>query len=195
MDTSDASGVSNQRTLGEVIQTIRGEVKLSDYEITCLRPKRAATGGILYEVPGKGSGEKADKRAEKLKALLEPKGLRFTRPVKRAELRISGMDDASTPKDVVEAVAAVGGCVAGDIKVGKINRSPANRLGSLWVQCSAAAAKKVADSSPISIGGWISRVEVLGARPLQCFKCLETGHSRAQCKEKVDRSGLCYRCD
>ncbi|KMQ91248.1 reverse transcriptase, partial [Lasius niger] len=61
--------------------------------------------------------------------------------------------------------------------------------------CPAAAAKKVADSSPISIGGWIrARVEILGARLFLCFKCLGVGHTRAQCKEEVDRSGLCYRC-
>ncbi|KMQ91279.1 reverse transcriptase [Lasius niger] len=105
-------------------------------------PKRTATGGILYEIPGAGSAEKADKLVVALKALLEPKGLRVTRLVKRAELRISGLDDVSTPEDVIQAVAEVGGCSAGDIKVEKINRAPVGRLGSIWVQCPALAAKK-----------------------------------------------------
>ncbi|KMQ85880.1 gag protein [Lasius niger] len=131
MDKTDSTGVDKQRSLKEVIQTIRGEVKLSDYQIISLRPKRTATGSILYEVPGVGSAEKADKLAVTLKALLEAKGLRVTRPVKRVELRVSGLDDASAPENVVEAVAAVGGCSAGNIRVGNINRAPAGRLGSV----------------------------------------------------------------
>ncbi|KMQ83300.1 gag-like protein, partial [Lasius niger] len=195
MDTTDSTGVDKKRTLGEVMQTVRGEIKLSDgSQITSLRPKRTVTGGILYEVPGTDSAEKADKLAIALKALLEPRGLRVTRPVKRAELRVFGLDDATTPEDVIQAVAEVGGCLAGDIKVGKINQSPVGRLGSIWVQCPASAAKKVVGSSPIPIGWIRARVEALEARPLQCFGCLGVGHTRAQCKEEVDRSGLCYRC-
>ncbi|KMQ86989.1 reverse transcriptase, partial [Lasius niger] len=194
MDTTDSSGVDKKRTMGEVMQTVKGEIKLSDYQITSLRPKRTVTGGILYEVPGTDSAEKADKLAVALKALLEPRGLRVTRPVKRAELRVFGLDDATTPEDVVQAVAEVGGCLTGDIKIGKINQSPVGRLGLIWVQCPASAAKKVVGSSPIPIGWIRARVEALEARPLQCFRCLGVGHTRAQCKEEVDRSGLCYRC-
>ncbi|XP_029160219.1 DNA-binding protein HEXBP-like [Nylanderia fulva] len=43
--------------------------------------------------------------------------------------------------------------------------------------------------------GWaIVRAEILEARPLQCYKCLEGGHVRARCPNNVDRSGRCYRC-
>ncbi|KMQ85021.1 putative 50 kda protein in type i retrotransposable element r1dm [Lasius niger] len=128
MDTTDSSGVDKKRSLGEVMQTVKGEIKLPDYQITSLRPKRTATEGILYKVPGAGSAEKL---VVALKALLEPKGLRVTRPVKRAELRISGLNDVSTPEDVIQAVAEVGSCSAGNIKVGKINRASVGRLGSI----------------------------------------------------------------
>lgn len=30
--------------------------------------------------------------------------------------------------------------------------------------------------------------------PLQCFRCLEGGHVRDQCKSETDRSRRCYRC-
>ncbi|XP_011860064.1 PREDICTED: nucleolar protein of 40 kDa-like [Vollenhovia emeryi] len=39
-----------------------------------------------------------------------------------------------------------------------------------------------------------ARVELLEARPLVCFRCLERGHVRQQCRSKVDRSAACYRC-
>ncbi|KMQ86474.1 gag-like protein [Lasius niger] len=193
MDTSDSSG-ANIRSLEEVITSIRGDIKFSDYRITSLRPKRAATGGILYEVPRVGSEKKADKLAAQLKTLLELKGMRVTRPVKRAELRITGLDDSIAPEDVRTAVATAGGCSAEEVKVGKIGRSAAGGLGSIWVQCPAVAAKKVANPGFLEIAWIRARIEVLGSRPLQCFRCLGAGHTRAQCKEIVDRSDLCYRC-
>lgn len=35
---------------------------------------------------------------------------------------------------------------------------------------------------------------LLDLRPLQCFRCLESGHARDQCKNDIDRSKRCYRC-
>lgn len=174
----------NTVSLGEAVAGVKGSIKLSDFDIASLKPKRAAAGGILYEVPGQESGIKADKLAEALKALLEPKGLRVTRPVKYVKIRVSGLDESAIPTEVQSALAVAGGCVAGKILVGKPNRFPAGRLGALWAKLPAVAAKKVIDA-----------VEALGARPFQCYKCLAAGHTRATCKAEVDRSGFCYRCD
>lgn len=35
---------------------------------------------------------------------------------------------------------------------------------------------------------------MLPERGTQCFRCLEKGHIRAECKSNVDRSDSCYRC-
>lgn len=194
MGDAGLSGAPNSVSLGEAVAGIKGSIKLSDFGITSLKPKRAAAGSILYEVPGQESGAKADKLAEALKALLEPKGLRVTRPVKSVEIRVSGLDDSATSVEVQAVLAAVGDCSAGKILVGKPGRSPAGRLGAIWAKLPALAAKKVLDASPLTVGWIKARVEALGARPLQCFKCLGAGHTRANCKAEVDRSGLCYRC-
>lgn len=188
------TGTATNVSLGEAVAGIKGSIKLSDFGIASLKPKRAAAGGILYEVPGQESGAKADKLAEALKALLEPKGLRVTRPVKSIELRVSGLDDSATPVEVQQALAAAGSCSVREMLVGKPNRSPTGRLGSLWAKMPAAAAKKVIDAGPLTIGWIKTRVEVLGARSLQCYRCLGAGHTRATCKGDADRSGLCYRC-
>jgi len=180
--------------VGEAIAGIRSSIKLAEFGIVSLRPKKAAGGGILFEVPGAESGPKADKLAEALRPLLEPKGVRVARPVKLAELRVTGLDDSIAPEEVREAIAAVGGCSVGEVTVGKISLSPAGRLGSIWTRCPATAAKKVVDAGPLPIGWIKARVEALGARPLHCFKCLGAGHTRANCKAEVDRSDRCYRC-
>lgn len=37
-------------------------------------------------------------------------------------------------------------------------------------------------------------VELLKARPLQCFKRWGYGHTKNKCTAEIDRSGICYRC-
>ncbi|XP_011859480.1 PREDICTED: serine/arginine-rich splicing factor RS2Z32-like [Vollenhovia emeryi] len=65
---------------------------------------------------------------------------------------------------------------------------------TVWVQCPLAVAKKVAEKRRIRVGWASARVELLDARPLVRFRCLERGHVRQQCRNPVDRSNTCYRC-
>jgi hypothetical protein len=110
-----------------------------------------------------------------------------------AELRLSGVDDMTESQGVAEVMAAVGGCATWEVQVGTIRR-PWGRLESVWVRCSAAAAKKLAEAGRMQIGWVMARVEALRARPMQCFRCLKTGHTIGNCDSSVDRSGRCYRC-
>lgn len=69
----------------------------------------------------------------------------------------------------------------------------ANGLFSVWVQCPLRAANKVAQKKRIKIGWTVARVELLMARPTQCYRCWQYGHLRHDCKAQVDRSRCCYR--
>ncbi|EFN66013.1 hypothetical protein EAG_06960, partial [Camponotus floridanus] len=106
--------------LGEAIAGIRSSVKLAEFGIASHKPKKAVGGGLLFEVPGEESGQKADKLAEALRLLLEPKGVKVSRPVKLVELRVAGLDDSIASEEVRQALALAGGCPAGEIAVGKI---------------------------------------------------------------------------
>lgn len=64
----------------------------------------------------------------------------------------------------------------------------------VWVQCPLSAANRIVEKGKIQIGWINTRVTLLEPRPLQCFRCLERGHVRDQCKSDVDRSRRCYRC-
>ena len=45
------------------------------------------------------------------------------------------------------------------------------------------------------VAGWLAaKVELLGARSLQCYRCLKAGHVRQRCTATVKRGGCCYRC-
>lgn len=69
-----------------------------------------------------------------------------------------------------------------------------NGLGSVWVQCPLAVAVKVAPNGNIRIGWSTARVELMRARPRQCFRCWQPGHMKSMCKAETDRSGACFRC-
>lgn len=180
-------------TLAETMAEARRRVKLSDIGITHLRPKVAATGAMILEIPGENSVAKADLLATRLKEVLEEKGVKIHRPTKSEELRVSGLEDSVTSKEVAEAIAEAGGCKDIEVKVGGIRKAPSG-LGAVWVQCPAAAAKKLAAVGRVMVG-WVSaRIEVLTPRPMHCYRCLEKGHTRRRCTAPTDRGDRCYRC-
>lgn len=100
-------------------------------------------------------------------------------------LRVTGLDDSVTRAEVIGALAREGGCAEGDVKAGEIRRSPPD-----WALFG--ATKKAADKGRILVGWVAARVEILAPRLLQCYRCLEQGHTRQRCTAVVDRSDRCY---
>ena len=71
----------------------RGKIRLQDIGVSNVRVRYTVAGGILIEVTGEESPAKADNLAAKLKEIFpEDEDIRVTRPTKRTELRISGLD-------------------------------------------------------------------------------------------------------
>ncbi|KMQ84329.1 gag polyprotein [Lasius niger] len=69
-----------------------------------------------------------------------------------------------------------------------------NGLGTVWARCPLAAATTIAARKKVNIGWTVVRVELLQARPIQCFKCWGFGHVRFACTSSVDRSRSCFNC-
>ncbi|XP_013166458.1 PREDICTED: DNA-binding protein HEXBP-like [Papilio xuthus] len=147
----------------------------------------------MLEVGGEAAPEKADSLAARLREVLSPEVVRVARPVKCAEVRITGLDDSVTAAEVVESVAREGGCAADAVRSGRLTVGPRGD-GSLWLSVPVAAAKKVTDAGRVRVGWTSARVVLLASRPTRCFRCLETGHMGAKCPGEVDRSKLCFRC-
>lgn len=82
-------------------------------------------------------------------------------------------------------------CPCADVRVGAI-RMMTNGLGAAWAQLPIAAALKVAEIARARIGWTIARIELLGVRPLQCYKCWAYGHVQGACRNPVDRRGACF---
>ena len=183
------------KTSGEVLATARAKIRLPEIGVPVAKIRQTMAGGILIEIPGQESSAKADNLAIKLKEVFaEEREIRISRPSKRTEIRICGLDASIQPSEVKERVAAEGGCNVDEVKVGEILKRSPRGLGAAWVQCPVLAAKALADKGKIVIG-WVSaRVEVLRARPMTCFRCFERGHTASSCTSKKDRSGHCYNC-
>ncbi|EFN79301.1 hypothetical protein EAI_12364, partial [Harpegnathos saltator] len=130
---------------------------------------------------------------KKMREVLEGRGVRVARPIKKFELRISSLDDSVTGPELVRAVAAAGQCPK-EMKAGEIRRPLSSGLGSVCVQYPTAAARRIVDGKRLMVS-WVSaRVEALGPKPLQCFWCLEMGHIRNRRTAPVNSGDRCYRC-
>lgn len=176
----------------EALKAARQEISLKDLGIDASRIKRAANGGILMEIGGPEGAKKADDLAAKLRQVMGDKAA-VSRPMKKAEARIIGLDDSVTTEEVRDRVAEEGECSAELIRAGPI-RAMNNGLGIAWIQGPLEAIVKVASKERIRIGWTTVRVESVGARPLQCFKCWRFGHVQSRCTGNEDRAGACFRC-
>lgn len=115
--------------------------------------------------------------------------------MKMAVIRIRDIEESLTKRKekITEAVASVGGCTPVEVSVGNFSDGP-RRSTEMLARCPLAAAIKATATERIQIGCVQSRVELLAARPLICFKCSEREHVRNPCRSSEDRSSYCYRC-
>ncbi|XP_018406277.1 PREDICTED: uncharacterized protein LOC108782493 [Cyphomyrmex costatus] len=176
------------------MKRVKSAVPLEELGITDLRARRAITGALVLEVRGTEGAAKAARLADRMGEVFAGcEGIKVSRPVRTAELRVSGLDDSVIAEEVAVAVSSVGACAVEDVKVEDIKMSPSG-MGTAWVRCPVEAAKPLTDQGRVRVGWVNARVQLLPVRPLQCFRCLEMGHIRASCTCDADRSGVCYRC-
>jgi hypothetical protein len=84
-------------------------MNLDELRITDIRPRRAATGALILEIPGREEGhEKALLLAERKANVLLDTPAKAAVPRKTAELRMTGLEDSATLEEVVVAVAEAG---------------------------------------------------------------------------------------
>ncbi|CAG4971184.1 unnamed protein product [Colias eurytheme] len=185
-------GVPNGVTYASAIKEARTRVDLKEAGIDCVRFRQAVTGATVIQIPGPGSGEKADLLANKLKALFKDNAIKVSRPVKMADLRVSGLNASVTADDLKDAIVSKGECLVDQIRVSQI-RKDRTGLYAAWVNCPVTVAKKLTETR--FLVGWVAaRVRVQAPREMRCFRCLEVGHVANRCTSECDRSHLCYRC-
>lgn len=96
------------------------------------------------------AAELAGRLAEKLRGVFAGKKARITRPSETAEMRLRGLDDSVTPRDVTLAIMALGGVVEEDLRIGEIR--------TVWMRCPVATARKAVDAGKLP---WDGRWQLL----------------------------------
>ena len=177
----------------DVVTMARRAIPLGEIGVEAVTMKKAVTGAIVIRVPRDKDREKASILATRLADVLDPTKVRVGTPTIKAELRVTNVDISMGKEELRQALALAAGCSSEDVRIGEIGVSRGG-LGSAWVRCPAAGARKLAQAGRVALGWSIARVSAIPKRPLQCFKCLELGHVRATCTSAEDRSRLCYRC-
>jgi len=161
-----------------ILTLAREKVSLGPLGIPELRIKSSQSGGRVLEVPGEDSAARADRLAAKLSEALAATPARVYRPAKTAEVRITELEETVTLLEVETALSNVGGCSISEVRVGPIKPGPGG-AGSVWAQCPVTTANRLTAAGRVCVGWTMARVQLLAARPLQCFHCLALGHARA----------------
>ncbi|XP_033362933.1 uncharacterized protein LOC117241054 [Bombus vosnesenskii] len=190
--TSAVTLMLNERarmSYAEVLEAARTRIPLSELGMERLEMKKAMTGAIIIKVPG----DKDRGKATRLTEALDPTAVRIATPTRMAELRVTGIDISVKREELQKALASAAGCGSAEVQVGEIGATRGG-LGSAWVKCPAAGARKLAQAERIALGWSTARIRAIPKRPLQCFRCLELGHVRATCVYSEDRGHLCYWC-
>jgi len=108
---ASAEGV-DASTIGEVMRRMREGVPsvTATFGIKEIRPKCMATGGMLLEMPGAQSAAQADALARHIRDIFpEGSGVRVFRPIKKVDLRLTGVDESFMPKEIATAISGYGG--------------------------------------------------------------------------------------
>ncbi|XP_033314575.1 uncharacterized protein LOC117213324 [Bombus bifarius] len=177
----------------DVLEAARAKVPLLELGVERVEMKKAMTGAIIIKVPGDRDRGKATLLATRLVEALDPTAVRVATPTRMAELRVTGIDISVKKEELQRALASAAGCGSAEVQVGEIGATRGG-LGSAWIKCPVAGARKLAQAGKIALGWSTARIRAIPKRPLQCFRCLELEHVRATCVSSEDRGHLCYRC-
>jgi len=148
--------------------------------------RRAANGDVLIEISGPERASKADALATCLRDAIGGSAV-VSRPVVKADMRITGFDDSVIKDEIITVITELGGCLASNIRIGPF-RQMNNGLNMTWIQCPLFAALKVSRKGRVNLGWSIARAELMKARPVQCYKCWHFGHVRNSCNSSKDRT-------
>lgn len=150
--------------------------------------RKARNGGLIIRVNGPDNKTKADALAMAMKDVLAKDCVRISRPVKRTDIRVTGIDEDDSPDDIRAAIINIDGGKGENIKISSIKTTNDGR-NVAWISCPANTAEKV-NRYGLDIGWGKIRANKMLPKPVQCYRCFEFGHVRNTCKSHTDRSSL-----
>lgn len=120
------------KSYADILKRVKSNINIEELGISDTRIRRIATGSLLIQIVEENSKKQADALAEEMRRVVG-EDARVGRPCKKAEIRISGLDEDTTVEDVINAIVKYGDCDRLDVRAGGIKR---NRLGEgdIWIK-------------------------------------------------------------
>jgi hypothetical protein len=136
----------------DVLAATRKKIPLKEIGVDSIDMKKAMTGAIIIRVPGDRDGGKAFRLATHLAEVLDPTAVRVVAPTRTAEMRVVGIDISVDKEELQQALTSAAGCGSAEVQVGEIG------LGSAWIRCPVAGARKLAPEGKVALGWSKARV-------------------------------------
>ncbi|KAL6255596.1 hypothetical protein P5V15_005808 [Pogonomyrmex californicus] len=80
----------------------RERIPLEEFSALDIRVRRALSGGVLLEVRGNDSSNKADLLMDKMKNVINDDKVKISRSNRTADIRLIGFDDSVTASEIKE---------------------------------------------------------------------------------------------
>lgn len=176
------------KSYAEVLGAIRKDVHPEDTGTEIHSVRKTLEGRLLLEL-GDCQDQGALQAAIKT-AIGEGGEVQCLTP--RMKLEILDLDSCTTEEEVKEAVSRdLGENLSGEAKVSLVGPNLREQCMAI-VELEEVPGLKLLEKARLKVG-WVSarirrRVEVQ-----RCYRCLEYGHRKRECKGQ-DRSGLCWKC-
>ncbi|XP_032682494.1 uncharacterized protein LOC116849463 [Odontomachus brunneus] len=124
-----------------LLKKVRDNISLQEIGIERTKIRKTANGSTLVTVLGPDAASKADALAVKVRELVQ-NDARVTRPIKRANIKLVGIDDSINKEEIACTIAEVGQLKLDDIRIGDLQLMR-NGMGIAWVNIPLSAAIKI----------------------------------------------------
>lgn len=178
-------------TYTDTVQAMEG-IDLKALGISGVQMRNGRNGGIILQIARSNGGTyKAERLMQEICKVVPPH-TRVACPTRRLGLKLTGFYELTTAEEIAKKIGDIAKIDPGKIAVGKISTN--RGVGSVIIHMPMEEALVLTNRRDILIGLTRVRVIALEPRRIQCFRCLQFGHIRSECKSQEDRSGLCYNC-
>jgi len=182
-------GISN----AIILKRVRDKISPKDFNIKSVCLREAINGGILVEVfDPDATSESVDALAGAIGEILSGCAS-VSRPARKVEFRLRGLDPSIASEELREAIAKAGGCPVAAVSVSGMGRMNSGHRVA-WISCPVSVARSLSEGKYLTVEWSSATIDSMRLKKLQCFRCWRYGHARGACKAPIDRSGHCFRC-
>jgi hypothetical protein len=135
----------------DVLATARQKFPLAKIGVESLGMRKSMIGGVIIRLPGDKDRGKASRLATRLAEVLDQAAVSVAVPIRTAQLRVAGIDISVAKEEQRQTLDLAAGCDSVEVQVEDI-RTTRYGLGTAWIKCPVAGARKLARDGKVALG-------------------------------------------